>query len=283
MEKKYELTDESITIKESTLYRIKALKDFSDVKKGDLGGFIESEDNLSQLGDCWVYNDAKVYNSAIVYENARIEGLAEVYGNARVSDSSKVHDNAKVFDNATISDNAKICDNAKIYGNACISDYTYISGNAEIYDHAIIHGMSIIGDNSKVYGYANVYNRAEITGNAEVYENASVYGDVRDAKICGNTYIGTYAYIKGYDTHIPVISSDNQYAFIGPGSGNITMYKYNNIIYIVLGNTCYTEQTFEKFLHECTYDSTRIRLKCAINPLKEYINTRLNLLNEKNK
>lgn len=38
MEKKYELTTNSIIFNNNTLYRIKALKDFSDIKKGNLGG-----------------------------------------------------------------------------------------------------------------------------------------------------------------------------------------------------------------------------------------------------
>ena len=68
-EKKYELTDETIEVNGHTLHRIRALKDFrltgvlpagmsSTVKAGDQGGFIESEDNLSHLGKCWVFNDA---------------------------------------------------------------------------------------------------------------------------------------------------------------------------------------------------------------------------------
>lgn len=48
--KKYELTSESVCFSGYTLYRIKALKSFEDVKEGDLGGFIESENNLSQNG-----------------------------------------------------------------------------------------------------------------------------------------------------------------------------------------------------------------------------------------
>ena len=68
--KKYKLTDESITIYGRRLYRIEALIDFSDVEKGDKGGFIESEKNLSQKGDCWVYGDAKVYGNAEVVNNA---------------------------------------------------------------------------------------------------------------------------------------------------------------------------------------------------------------------
>ena len=52
MNDKYELTDETIKIAGLILHRIKALNDFSDVHKGDLGGYIESEDNLSSKGNC---------------------------------------------------------------------------------------------------------------------------------------------------------------------------------------------------------------------------------------
>jgi len=54
---KYELlTDSAHTIKvgSSTLFQIRALRDFNNVKAGDLGGFIGSEKNLSQHGTCWV-------------------------------------------------------------------------------------------------------------------------------------------------------------------------------------------------------------------------------------
>ena len=76
--KKFELTNEKIEVYGVTLYRIKALKDFFDVSKGDLGGYLEKEGTLSQIGDCWVYENARVYG------NARVCGNAKVYGNARV-------------------------------------------------------------------------------------------------------------------------------------------------------------------------------------------------------
>ena len=47
MEKKYKLTDETIICGFATLHRIEALRSFGNVRKGDKGGFIESEDNLS--------------------------------------------------------------------------------------------------------------------------------------------------------------------------------------------------------------------------------------------
>lgn len=49
--KKYILTDETKVVNGHTLYRIKAIKSFGDVRDDDLGGFIEKEDNLSHDGD----------------------------------------------------------------------------------------------------------------------------------------------------------------------------------------------------------------------------------------
>ena len=107
-DKKYELTDETTEIDGHTLHRIKALRDFGKVKKGDLGGFIEKEENLSHEGECWVYNDAKVYeeaqvtDDAIVYVNARVYGNAEVCNDAQVSGVSEVYGNARVVGEAKV-------------------------------------------------------------------------------------------------------------------------------------------------------------------------------------
>lgn len=67
--KKYELTEKSINLNFSnrTLYQIRALKDFNNVKAGDFGGYIEDESNLSQDGNCWVSDSAKVYGNAKIY------------------------------------------------------------------------------------------------------------------------------------------------------------------------------------------------------------------------
>lgn len=58
--KKYKiLKEDSIKVGNHTLYRIKALIDFGDVNASELGGYIESEKNLSHRGSCWIYNDSK--------------------------------------------------------------------------------------------------------------------------------------------------------------------------------------------------------------------------------
>ena len=58
--KKYQIIDETIEHNGHTLYRIQALESFNRIKRGDLGGWIEKEKNLSQFGNCWVFNHAKI-------------------------------------------------------------------------------------------------------------------------------------------------------------------------------------------------------------------------------
>ena len=84
--KKFELTTEFITNFLGTkLFRIKALVEFGKVEKGELGGFVEKEENLDHDGDAWVSGDAMVYGNARVYGNAWVSGNARVSGDAWVS------------------------------------------------------------------------------------------------------------------------------------------------------------------------------------------------------
>ena len=67
--KKFKLTSEFIVdISGVKLFRIKALIEFGNVKAGDLGGYIEKEENLSHMGDAWVSDDARISG------NARVSG-----------------------------------------------------------------------------------------------------------------------------------------------------------------------------------------------------------------
>lgn len=69
----------------SPLYRVKALKNFADVKRGEYGGYIQSASNLSQEGDCWVYQAACVCDNAEVSGNAKIMGPSKICKNAIVT------------------------------------------------------------------------------------------------------------------------------------------------------------------------------------------------------
>lgn len=108
MEKKYELTDETMDFNGKTLYRIRALKDFGNVKKGNLGGYVESEKNLSHDGNCWIYDKAKVYGNANVFNDAKVFDNAQVFGNAKLFYNAKACGDAKVFNYARIGGDALI-------------------------------------------------------------------------------------------------------------------------------------------------------------------------------
>ena len=118
--KKYRLTGNHINIGSRILYQIEALKDFGDVKAGDLGGYIESEENLSQYDNAWVYNDAQVFGNARVYGNAYVYGNAHVFGNAQVYGDAYVFDNARVYNDAQVFGNARVYGNARVFGDAQI-------------------------------------------------------------------------------------------------------------------------------------------------------------------
>lgn len=108
-----------------TLYRIERIS----TKK--LGGWIESEKNLSQEGEAWVLDNA------MVLDNARVSG------NARVSDSALVCDNAQVYSNAMVSGYVRVYGHARVYGDAKVSGNAEVSGNARLFRrsdlfHAIV-------------------------------------------------------------------------------------------------------------------------------------------------
>ena len=78
MFEKYEFTGKN----GGNLKQLRALRDFGNIKKGDLGGWIEGEHNLSHEGNCWVFSFAQVFNNALVRGNAKVFGHAWVYGGA---------------------------------------------------------------------------------------------------------------------------------------------------------------------------------------------------------
>ena len=109
MNKKYELLRyDSIEVYGRKLYRIRALKSFGKVKKGYLGGYIESESNLSHYNTCWVFDEAQVHNKAQVRGKARVRDNALVSGNARVSGKAEVFGDAWVSGKAWVSGNDRV-------------------------------------------------------------------------------------------------------------------------------------------------------------------------------
>lgn len=110
--KKYELTDKIRHFWGHTLHQIAALKEFtlrdgSTVYEGDIGGWIESEENLSQDGTCWidptskVFDVSKIEDDAYIHEYSSISKGSIIFGEADIEDSeieeSSVCDCAYVY------------------------------------------------------------------------------------------------------------------------------------------------------------------------------------------
>ena len=167
MGKKYKLTDETINLNGVTLYRIEALKYFGEIKKGDKGGFIESENNLAHEGDAWVSDNAHVYGNACVFDNSQVYGNAFVSGYAQVYGDAFVYGNAWLYDNTRVCGYARVADNARVYGDANVCDDSSIFGSALVYDNAHVYGDAL------VRGYACVCGDAEISNKSDyiVFQN----------------------------------------------------------------------------------------------------------------
>lgn len=205
--------------KEVTLYRIRATRDIKDhgVKKGDVGGWIEKEENMPGYNS-WIADEAKVFGKAQIKRNALVSGNAEVCGeaiideNAKVCENAEVYHSAKVYDNAIISGEAKVRHeaivrgNAKVYDKSIVDDNALVEGDAEIFGNAWIYGYSKISESAKVFEDARVKDLATVYGNAKisgisylsgscvVNSEAEVSGRT---KLSGNSYVTRNAIVQG--------------------------------------------------------------------------------------
>ena len=101
---KYEITDIAHE-KYPFLHRIRALRDIRpDIKAGDLGGFVESESNLStELEDnAWIYDDAVVCNNGYADRGAVLRNEAIVCGDGYISHGAVVSGHSRVEDSAYV-------------------------------------------------------------------------------------------------------------------------------------------------------------------------------------
>lgn len=153
--KKYEiLMDEENTIewKGHTLHRIKALRDFNDVRKGDIGGYVEKEKNLSHYGDCWIYDDAKAMDNSRVYDNSAMYDDSEMYDNSIMCNNSKMYDNSEMHGNTEMHSNSIMCDNSKMYNYSEMHDDSRMYDYSEMYGDSRLYGDSELNNKAKLYG-----------------------------------------------------------------------------------------------------------------------------------
>lgn len=164
---KYEITENFIKMSQLKLYQIRALRDIGDdIKAGDLGGYIQSEKNLSQDGECWVYEDGRVFDNAEILGNAKVKS-------GYIYDYAKIHDNVKVS-NSSIYGNARLYHNAKVkYGN--ISGYAILAGNTTINTHCYLKGNIELKDNVEINCFITLSEDITIEGNVKIDDEKDIF------------------------------------------------------------------------------------------------------------
>nr|DAY45809.1 MAG TPA: hypothetical protein [Crassvirales sp.] len=169
--KKYKiLTEETKQHKGRTVYRIQALKDFADVKAGDKGGWIETEDNLSQAGNCWIYDKSIVHDNAQVRENAKVKGKSYIGGNSFITDSTLISGEVFVTGNLYMCDSSSIIGKVSIKGKASLYQYSSIRNGVIIWGLVYLWGNSSLEENLTIYSNVELDFNAKIKGNFIIKE-----------------------------------------------------------------------------------------------------------------
>lgn len=206
---KYEFTGETKQVGtkdgEFTLHRIRAIRSFGKVNVGDLGGWIEKEENLSHQKNAWVMDEAEVMGKAKVRDNAVVRGSACVGGSAEISGNAEVCNNTEVWDNVKIKDYATLYQNTEIYGNA------EIAGSAIIVGNVWINGDVRIGGHAEISGKTAIEGDVQISGDTIISSNVRI----RDgARISSKNHILVIG---------PIGSRSDYTAFFRDKNGGITV------------------------------------------------------------
>ena len=136
--KKYEITDIEHP-KDPSLHRIRALRRVSEtVGPSTLGGYVQSEENLSQENDgAWIYGEAICCESAIVTkggfltDHARASGSALISGEAEIGGYARVRDRA-IVTGGTVQENALVCGEAVVRKNVSTESVPLVEGHTTV-------------------------------------------------------------------------------------------------------------------------------------------------------
>ena len=162
--RKYEMTNITMEFEERTLYRIRALKDFRNVKAGDLGGWVSDKYNLSQEGDCWIYDEAKcmdnarMYHNSAMYNNSVMCDFSEMHGCSEMHNYSAMCDNSRMYNCSAMYDNSRIYNDSKMYNNSRMFD------NSAMYNNAVMLDNSRMFENSRMYRDSRLKNKEKLCG-----------------------------------------------------------------------------------------------------------------------
>lgn len=199
--KKYELTDETKNIDSNIVYRIRSLINFKshniNVHKGDFGGFVSKEENLSHDGSCWIFDNAVAF------------------------------DNSKVFENAILEDDTVINGSTVIGGDAIIQGDTTIISNSEIGGESIIIKSSV--ENCKI-NFARILNTniesSQIDSFSAIYESLILDSHISESIIQNSIIEDSEIESLIYNSKITFGAIKDNYDYINMGPFHRELYTF---------------------------------------------------------
>lgn len=164
------------------MYRIVAEQTFETkngwVHEGDVGGFVQSEKNLSQTDSSWVFNTAKVFDDAMLVDSV-LTGNSQAFNSAILTDTI-VRDNARVHGNAMVT-RCKIFGNCDVFGDAVEVNDTEMCNSTVICQNSKVRN-SKLKNGARIFGHSKVNNStledtAEVGGMA-IVDNCNLSGRI---------------------------------------------------------------------------------------------------------
>lgn len=221
---KYEILEQTYQLTDGRkVYRIKAVRDFGSVKKGEVGGFVEADDNLSHHGLCWIAGSAMALGRSQVTGDALLKDRARIYDWTMITDRCVVQDDAILKDfvfgygdaviggQSLLAEVVTVRDYAHVFchprysvsgktqipnvrGNVMIRDYARLLGNVSARDDVVIAGRATIKDSARLLEKAYIGDDAMIEGRATVGEESVI---LKNSRIGGHTKIFGRVFVAG--------------------------------------------------------------------------------------
>ena len=234
--KKYELVeDDCIEYDGHKLYRIRALNYVlvpgfinEHIYPGALGGYVASEKNLVQTGNCWVCDGAKVYGNAIVKDNAVVGKDAVISENAVILENAYVIEKSVVEGNCIVKGHAGVSQHSVLRRNCILDDYAFV-------ECSILAGNIFLGNEVHVIG-------SKLEGQIEIAKEYDKNEDYR-LTIRQSTLEG----------HIVVKNSD--FVILDSFVKDVSV---ENVCTLVFENSVVEQSDFEKceeiYVKDCNHD-----------------------------
>lgn len=199
--KKYTLVNPKV-VDGKTLYQVKSLIDFYEVKAGDLGGWVYDDYGLDHGGNCWldqnssitggfVKGDTRLINSHVHNNKERsafstlvwVESVDKPVVNCTI-DNSHIVGTPKLSDSIIIGISTKY--SVVIEGSSIT--YATLEGSVSVQDSTItgVRGCVVVDDKCRI-------RRSRIEGRVEIKSNALV----ENSTIKDDAVVTGYSIVKG--------------------------------------------------------------------------------------